>query len=90
MFNVQVLDCVQYSLGLSRHDIRHSLSSLEAMGNMSSCSFLWTYDALQREGVCKPGDYGLFITMGPGAGIECALWRLPLMESLWPRSSTRL
>jgi len=76
----KVLDCVQYSLGLSRHDIRHSLSSLEAMGNMSSCSFLWTYDSLLREGTCKPGDYGLFITMGPGAGIECALWRLPLAE----------
>ena len=42
----KVLDCVQYSLGLSRHDIRHSLSSLEAMGNMSSCSFL-------RRGVMK-------------------------------------
>ena len=24
---------------------------------------------------CKPGDFGVFITMGPGAGIECALWR---------------
>ena len=76
----KVLDCVQYSLGLSRHDIRHSLSSLEAMGNMSSCSFLWAYDALLREGRVKPAEYGLFITMGPGAGLECALWRMPLAE----------
>ena len=66
-----------YSLGLSKHDIRHSLSSLKQKGNMSSASFLWAYDALLREGACKPGDYGLFITMGPGAGIEGALWRLP-------------
>ena len=36
------LDCVLYSLGLSKHDIRHSLSSLKAKGNMSSGSFLWS------------------------------------------------
>ena len=23
----------------------------------------------------KRGEYGVFITMGPGAGVECALWR---------------
>jgi len=71
----KVLDCVMYSLGLSKHAIRHSLSSLKAMGNMSSGSFLWAYDSLLKEKECKPGDYGVFITMGPGAGIECALWR---------------
>ena len=71
----KVLDCVQYSLGLSRHDIRHSLSSLKQKGNMSSASFLWAYDALLREGGARRGEYGVFITMGPGAGVECALWR---------------
>ena len=28
-----------------------------------------------REGGAKRGEYGVFITMGPGAGVECALWR---------------
>ena len=76
----KVLDCVQSSLGLTRHDLRHSLATLEAMGNMSSCSFLWAYDALLKEekgAACRPGDFGVFITMGPGAGIEACLWRLP-------------
>ena len=71
----KVLDCALYSLGLSKHDIRHSLSSLKQKGNMSSASFLWAYDALLREGGAKRGEYGVFITMGPGAGVECALWR---------------
>ena len=64
------------------HDARIRRSgvscSSQAMGNMSSCSFLWTYDSLMKEGTCKQGEWGLFITMGPGAGIECALWRMPL------------
>jgi predicted naringenin-chalcone synthase len=71
----KVLDSVMYSLGISKHAIRHSLNSLRAMGNMSSGSFLWAYDALLREQVAKSGDFGMFITMGPGAGVECALWR---------------
>jgi len=71
----KVLDCVMYSLGLSKHAIRHSLNSLRAMGNMSSGSFLWAYDSLLREKIAKPGEFGMFITMGPGAGVECALWR---------------
>ena len=71
----KVLDCVMYSLGLSKHAIRHSLHSLRAMGNMSSGSFLWAYDSLLREQLVRPGEFGMFITMGPGAGVECALWR---------------
>jgi len=71
----KVLDCVMYSLGLSKHAIRHSLSSLKSMGNMSSGSFLWAYDSLLKEECVSPGEFGMFITMGPGAGIECALWR---------------
>jgi predicted naringenin-chalcone synthase len=71
----KVLDCVMYSLGLSKHAIRHSLNSLRAMGNMSSGSFLWAYESLLREKIAKRGEYGMFITMGPGAGVECALWR---------------
>jgi len=72
----KVLDCVMYSLGVSRHALRHSLSSLRRMGNMSSGSFLWAYESLAAEGTWRAGDFGVFITMGPGAGLECALWRL--------------
>ena len=72
----QVLDCVMYSLGLSKHDIRYSLSTMQKMGNMSSGSFLWSYSGLASEGSFKQGEYGVFITMGPGAGVECALWRV--------------
>ena len=62
---MQVLDCVMYSLGLSKHAIRHSLNSLRAMGNMSSGSFLWAYESLLREKIAKPGEFGVFITLGP-------------------------
>ena len=44
------------------------------MGNMSSGSFLWAYDSLLREKIAKQGEYGMFITMGPGAGVELCLW----------------
>jgi len=71
----KVLDSVIYSLGLSKHAVRHSLNSLRTMGNMSSGSFLWAYQSLLREQVVKPNDFGVFITMGPGAGVECGLWR---------------
>jgi hypothetical protein len=31
--------------------------------------------AARRPQVAKSGEFGMFITMGPGAGVECALWR---------------
>ena len=69
----KVLDSVVYSLGLSRHDVRHTLSTLHSNGNMSSASFLWSYQKLLAEGAVSKGQYGVFITMGPGAAVESAL-----------------
>ena len=71
------------------------------MGNMSSGSFLWAYDSLLRENIAKPGEFGMFITMGPGAGVECALCpvgtncsgaatldRLPIQPGYWRLDAT--
>ena len=45
----KVIDSVMYSLGLSRHDLRHTMASLRDHGNMSSASFLWAYRDLLAE-----------------------------------------
>jgi predicted naringenin-chalcone synthase len=71
----KVIDSVQVNLGLTRHDVRHTSSVLRDYGNLSSGSFLFSYDRLMREGVVRPDDYGIFMTMGPGSTIETALVR---------------
>ncbi len=70
-----VVDAIRFKLGLSEHAVRHTRSVLRDYGNVSSGSFLFSYDRLLREGVVQPGDYGVMITMGPGAQIETALLR---------------
>lgn len=69
----KVIDAVRINLGLSRHDVRHTIGVLSDYGNLSSGSFLFSYERLMREGVTKPGDYGVLMTMGPGSTIETAL-----------------
>jgi polyketide synthase Type III len=69
----KVIDAVRVNLGLSRHDMRHTIGVLRDYGNLSSGSFLFSYERLLREGVTKPGDYGVLMTMGPGSTIETAL-----------------
>lgn len=73
----KVIDSVRLNLGLSRHDVRHTLSVLRDYGNLSSGSFLFSYDRLLAE--CGPaaGDYGVLMTMGPGSTIETALLHWP-------------
>jgi 3,5-dihydroxyphenylacetyl-CoA synthase len=75
----KVIDAVRVNLGLTRYDVRHTTDVLRDYGNLSSGSFLFSYERLLREGVTKPGDYGVLMTMGPGSTIETALiqW-LPL------------
>ena len=46
---------------------------LRDYGNLSSGSFLFSYERLLAEGVTRPGDYGVMMTMGPGSTIEAAL-----------------
>jgi polyketide synthase Type III len=69
----KVIDAIRVNLGFTRHDVRHTIGVLSDYGNLSSGSFLFSYERLLREGVTKPGDYGVLMTMGPGSTIETAL-----------------
>lgn len=69
----KVLDALRVNLGLSRHAVRHATGVLRDYGNLSSGSFLFTLERLNRENVIQPGDYGVMTTMGPGSTIEMAL-----------------
>nr|AGS49768.1 chalcone synthase [uncultured bacterium esnapd15] len=69
----KVIDAIVVNLGLSRHDVRHTTQVLRDHGNVSSGSFLFSYERLVEEGVTCPGDYGVLMTMGPGSTIETAL-----------------
>jgi len=69
----KVLDSIKYSLNISTYDIRHTESVLRDFGNLSSGSFLFSYQRLMEEKVVQLNDYLLMITMGPGATIECCL-----------------
>lgn len=69
----KVIDAVMVNLGLSRHDVRHTSGVLADYGNVSSGSFLFSYERLLAEGVTRPGDYGVLMTMGPGSTLETAL-----------------
>ncbi|MFF7635313.1 3,5-dihydroxyphenylacetyl-CoA synthase DpgA [Kitasatospora sp. NPDC008050] len=71
----KVIDAVGVNLGLTRHDLRHTTSVLRDYGNLSSGSFLFSYQRLLRERAAEPGDYGVLMTMGPGSTIETALVR---------------
>lgn len=69
----KVIDAVRVNLGLTRHDVRHTLGVLKDHGNLSSGSFLFSYQRLISEGSVSAGDNGVMITMGPGSTIETAL-----------------
>lgn len=69
----KVIDAVRVNLGLTGHDLRHTTGVLRDYGNLSSCSFLFSYERLLRETVTRSGDYGVLMTMGPGSTLETAL-----------------
>ncbi|MFK0115163.1 3,5-dihydroxyphenylacetyl-CoA synthase DpgA [Streptomyces sp. NPDC090994] len=71
----KVIDAVRVNLGLTRHDLRHTLSVLRDYGNLSSGAFLFSFRQLWEEGTVRPGDHGVMMTMGPGSTIETALLR---------------
>lgn len=71
----KVIDSVRVNLGLSQYDVRHTLGVLRDYGNLSSGSFLFSYERLLAEQRVEPGEYGVFMTMGPGSTIEMALLR---------------
>ncbi|MFJ4790084.1 3,5-dihydroxyphenylacetyl-CoA synthase DpgA [Streptomyces sp. NPDC088794] len=69
----KVIDAVSVNLRLTRHDLRHTTGVLRDYGNVSSGSFLFSYERLLDEQVTTPGDYGVLMTMGPGSTLETAL-----------------
>ncbi|MEU7618276.1 3,5-dihydroxyphenylacetyl-CoA synthase DpgA [Micromonospora rifamycinica] len=69
----KVIDSVRANLGLSRHDVRHTTGVLREHGNLSSGSFLFSYQRLLAEQSAAPGEFGVLMTMGPGSTIEMAL-----------------
>ncbi len=69
----KVIDAVAVNLGLTRHDVRHTTGVLRDYGNLSSGSFLFSYERLLQEGIVERGEYGVLMTMGPGSTIESAL-----------------
>jgi polyketide synthase Type III len=69
----KVIDAVRANLGLTRYDVRHTTGVLRDYGNVSSGSFLFSYERLLRERAARAGDYGVLMTMGPGSTIETAL-----------------
>jgi alkylresorcinol/alkylpyrone synthase/polyketide synthase Type III len=71
----KVIDSVMVNLGLSRYDVRHTTGVLRDYGNLSSGSFLFSYQRLLESGALAPGEHAVFMTMGPGSTIETALLR---------------
>jgi predicted naringenin-chalcone synthase len=71
----KVIDAIKVNLGVSAYDLRHTTGVLRDYGNISSASFLFSYQRLLREDVIARGDYGVMVTMGPGSTIESALLR---------------
>ncbi|MFI2355923.1 3,5-dihydroxyphenylacetyl-CoA synthase DpgA [Streptomyces anulatus] len=69
----KVIDSVRVNLGLTRHDVRHTTGVLRDHGNLSSGSFLFSYERMVADGCVKPGEFGVLMTMGPGSTIEMAL-----------------
>ncbi|MEU9246411.1 3,5-dihydroxyphenylacetyl-CoA synthase DpgA [Streptomyces sp. NPDC048385] len=69
----KVIDSVVVNLGLTRHDLRHTVGVLRDYGNVSSGSFLFSYERLLDEKAAEPGDYGVLMTMGPGSTLETVL-----------------
>ncbi|MGI8548674.1 MAG: 3,5-dihydroxyphenylacetyl-CoA synthase DpgA [Gemmatimonadaceae bacterium] len=69
----KVIDAIRVNLGLTRDDVRHTLDVLRDFGNVSSASFLFSYERFVAERRAAPGDYGILMAMGPGSTIEAAL-----------------
>ncbi len=71
----KVIDAIKYNVGITSYDVRHTTSVLRDYGNLSSASFLFSYQRLLQEGKVRRGDYAVMMTMGPGSTIETALLR---------------
>lgn len=68
-----ILDAIEAKMKLDKTAFRHTRTVLETLGNISSGSFLFSYQKLLEENIVKPGEYGIMVTMGPGLTVEMAL-----------------
>ncbi len=68
-----VIDGIKNALGLSEQNVQHTRNVLFNYGNLSSGSFLFSYELVERHDCPKENDLGIMITMGPGAQIETCL-----------------
>jgi 3,5-dihydroxyphenylacetyl-CoA synthase len=71
----KIISAVGNANGLADHDVRHATNVLRNSGNLGSATVIFSYEQLLEEQAVAPGDYGVFVTMGPGATIETALIR---------------
>lgn len=68
-----ILDAIENKMNLDKQAFRHTRIVLENYGNISSGSFLFSYQKLMEEKLVAPGDFGVMVTMGPGLTVEMAL-----------------
>jgi 3,5-dihydroxyphenylacetyl-CoA synthase len=71
----KVISAIGEANGLTPHDLRHSTNVLRRYGNLGSPTVMFSYEELLKEDMVAKGDYGVMVTMGPGATIETALLR---------------
>lgn len=71
----KVIDAIEKNLSLPENAVRHTRAILQRLGNVSSGSVLFAYEALRSEDIAKEGDFGVLMAMGPGTSIETALLR---------------
>lgn len=71
-----VIDAAAAALGLDLPELEATVRALKRYGNNSSASFMFAFSELLEHppSVVSPGDLGVFLTMGPGAGLELGLW----------------
>ena len=69
----KVIDAIKYTVGITAHDVRHTINTLSEFGNLGSGAFLFSYRHLLSENSARRGDYAVMMTMGPGSTIETAL-----------------
>ncbi|MGZ6418663.1 MAG: 3-oxoacyl-[acyl-carrier-protein] synthase III C-terminal domain-containing protein, partial [Pseudobdellovibrio sp.] len=67
-----ILKHIAEALRLDEKKIQNTTEVLKNYGNLSSGSFLFSYQRLIHQKTVKKGDRGLMITMGPGLAIEMA------------------
>lgn len=71
----KVLEAMEATLGLARHDLQLTWDSLARIGNLSSSSVLHVLEDTLRDRPPRPGSYGVVLAMGPGFCSELVLVR---------------